>query len=135
MALCPTSTSCSMDGSRNRREDTQGDRLVVEKLDEPQPRAATAVALAGLELVGDRLDDRDPEPSLGEVVVGPGTVGVEAGTFVGDLDDEPVGLQLVQDLDDAFATLAVSVPHGVRAGFGHGELQVTEGFLAKRPQP
>ena len=46
------------------------------------------------------------------------------------LDDEPVGLELVQDLHRALAVL-VAVAHGVRAGLGHGELEVAERLFAE----
>ena len=67
---------------------------------EAKPRAAAVTSLAGLELVGDRLDDRDPEPALGEVLLRRAvTGGVESRPIVGNLDNESIGLELVQDLD------------------------------------
>ena len=59
--------------------------------------------------------------------------GVEPGAVVRDLDDEPVGQELVHDLDDAVAVV-VAVAHGVRARLGHGELQVAERLLARAAQ-
>jgi hypothetical protein len=86
-------------------------------------------ALANLELVGERLDDRDPETALGELLgveraarIGRG---VEALAFVGHLDDELVRMELVEDLDVPVSA-RVGMAHGVRAGLGQGELQVAE---------
>ena len=64
-----------------------------------------SACLPSLELVGDRSDDRDPEPALGETVIHrPVSGGVEPRAVVRNLDDDPVGLELVHDLDDAFAS-------------------------------
>ena len=56
---------------------------------------------ADLELVGDRADDRDPEAAFVEARPPSAELGlgVEALAVVGDLDHEPVGLELVDDLD------------------------------------
>src|SRR5512133_3134266 len=114
MDLCPTLTSWSIATPRRVQHDTRGILhekallgLALQKLHEPEPGAVAVRALAGLELVRDRLDDRDPEPALGEVVLqGPVAGGLEAGTVVRHLDDEPVGQELVHDLD---RSLAISV--------------------------
>jgi len=42
----------------------------VEHLDEAQPRPAAVLTHPDLDVVGDRADDRDPEPALGQVVLG-----------------------------------------------------------------
>src|SRR6266508_2111742 len=122
-------------GESRRQHDTQGDRLVVEKLDETEPRAAPGATLARLELVCDRLDDGDPEPALPEILrARPAARDVEAGTVVGHLDHEPIRLEVVRDLDDSLAPFDVPVSHGVRAGLRDGELQVAERLLTQRPQ-
>ena len=48
-----------------------------------------------------------------------------------DLDDEPVGVQLVHDLDEPGA-VAVGMPDGVRARLGQRELQVAEHLRRER---
>ena len=57
--------------------------------------------------------------------------GLEALALVDDHDDEPVGVELVGDLDRALAA-RVGVPDRVRAGLGQRELQVAEHLLAER---
>ena len=60
-------------------------------------------ALANFELVGQRFDDRDPEPALGQLVLGQGVARLggrlEALALVDDLDHELVVVELVEDLD------------------------------------
>src|SRR5438105_15193359 len=77
-------------------------RRLPEELDDAEPRPAALPAVAQLELVRERLDDRDAEPALGELLLirCPAAI-VEAAPVVGDLDHEPVGTELVDDLDDA----------------------------------
>src|SRR5215218_7796849 len=105
--------------------------LGVQVFHEAKPGAAPAASLAGLELVGEGLDDRDSEAALGKSLVHRTVAGsVESGAVVCNLDDKPVGLQLVQDLDRPLAVL-IAVPDRVRAGLRHGELQVAEGLLAE----
>src|SRR6478735_762452 len=103
-------------------------------LDEAEARAALG-ALADLELVGERLDDRDPEAALGELVVIERAARVdrriESLALVDDLDDEPVLVELVDDLDGAFA-VSVGMPDGVRARLRQRELQVAEHLLRQR---
>src|SRR5207247_2658556 len=85
--------------------------LVREKLDEPQPGAAV-FARTDLDLVGERADDLDPEAALLELVVVPVAVlELETGPLVPDLDHEPVGLQLVDDLDVALPPILIRMPH------------------------
>src|SRR5581483_5308732 len=84
----------------------------LQPLGEPEARAAVG-ALGDLELVGERFDDRDPEAAFREVVRverrrGRGR-GLEALATVAHLDDEPVGMELVDDLHDPVA-VAVRMP-------------------------
>src|SRR5262245_34337809 len=110
-------------------------RLLLQEFHEAESRPTAVHLLAGLELVRDRLDDRDPETALGESVFHWTVAGsVEPGTVVGDLDDEPVVEERVDDLDRAL-TVVVTVSHGVRAGLRHRELHVAERLLAQPAQP
>ena len=91
--------------------------------------------LADLELVGERLDDRDTEPAFREIVVGARVLArsrrLEALAVITDFDDEPICVELVEDLDRA-VTVAVGVADGVRARLGQRQLQVAEHLLGKR---
>src|SRR5438105_13532257 len=83
-------------GPRPRRRITA---LLGQQLYEPQTRALPALATAQLELVGERADDRDPEAAFGQLFLVPDRLRVvEAAAVVADLDDEAVGLELVEDL-------------------------------------
>src|SRR5215210_7206227 len=105
--------------------------LLGEELDEAKPRAA-ALALSDLDLVGERADDRDAEPALGQLLAVAGRLAkLEAAAGVADLDREPVALQLVDDVDAA-ETFAVGVLDRVRAGLGQRELEVVERLVGER---
>src|SRR5437868_12776281 len=112
---------------------TVGPALVRQELDEPEPGTAL-LAGADLDLVGEGADDLDSETALLELAL----VAVllveqlEAGTLVAYLDHEPVGLQLIDDLDVALAAVLVGVAHRVRAGLGQRELQVVERLVRDR---
>ena len=110
--------------------------LIGQELDEPQPGAAV-VTRADLDLVCERADDLDPETALVElsVLAVHGALRVETRPGVADLDHEPVRLELVEDLDLAFAAVGVRVPDGVRAGLGQRELQVVKRLVRERPDP
>src|SRR5207244_7846407 len=116
-----------MVGPRRARNGIGGLR---QELDEPEA-GPLAVALAKLELVRERLDDRDSEAALDEVVL-PGLRRpmLEAVAVVRDLDREPVGLQLVEDLDVS-PVLGIGVTDGVRARLRERELQVGKGFVGE----
>ena len=108
----------------------------VEDLGEAQPRAAALRAARQDELVGDRANDRDAETSFGEVLeVAQLAVfrRVEALPFVVHLDDEPVAVELVRDLD-ATAAAGVRMADGIRRGLGERELEVGDELLRDRPQ-
>ena len=87
-----------------------------------------------MELVGDGADDRDPEAALDELVLveaREGRLGVEPVAVVGDLDDELVRMQLVEQLDRPVAAF-VRVPDGVGARLGERELEIGERFALER---
>src|SRR5205807_6426230 len=92
-------------------------------------------AFPDLELIGEGLDDRDSEAPFRQLVVhgrgAPPGRRLEALTLVGDLDDELVGVQLVDDLDRAVG-IAVRVPDRVRTGFRQRELEIAEHLLTQR---
>ena len=67
---------------------------------------------------------RPPSDELVAAVERRCLVGIEAVAVVDDLDREPVGLQLVRDLDVTVAARAVRMPHRVRHRFGQRELEV-----------
>ena len=56
---------------------------------------------------------------------------LEALAVVGHLDDEPVGMELVEDLHAALP-VGVRVAHGVRAGLGERELEIAQDLLRER---
>src|SRR6267143_3088775 len=103
--------------SRRRRCATSVESVQV--LDEAQARSSLR-AFPDLELVGERLDDRNPQASLGQLLVLQGAARrgrrLEALALVHDLHDELVVVQLVDDLDRSLA-VAVGVPNRVRTGF------------------
>src|SRR5262249_51881613 len=111
-------------------------RSAGEALDEPQPRAA-AVGPADLELVGERLDDRDPEAALLEVVrllAGTHAVVLEPLAGVRHFDDESIVVQLVENLDHTLAAV-VGVTDRVRARLRKRELEIGEHVLGESAQP
>src|SRR5262245_6848765 len=105
--------------------------LILDELYEAEAGSLPAGAWTELELVRKLADDRDAEAPLGERA-GVGCRAVcdrEPFSVIRDLDDEPVGMELVHDLHGALAPVAISVPHGVRAGLGHGELEIAQRLL------
>ena len=76
-----------------------------------------------------------PRPPSSRSSSAPGCVGVrvEAAAGVADLDREPVGQQLVDDVDAAGTVLAVRVLDRVRTGLGQRELQIVQGLVRDRP--
>ena len=76
----------------------------AEALDEAEPRAAARRARADLELVGERRMIAIPSPPSDSSSARRPRASrrrLEALALVGDLDHEPVGVELVEDLDDA----------------------------------
>src|SRR5437763_10835708 len=128
--LCPTLTSWSKVAGPYRYELRSAGQL----LHEPQPRTA-AVRATDLELVGERLDDRDAEAAFGELVglVRLHLVVLEPLAGVRHLDDEAIVVELVQDLHHPLAAV-VGVSNRVRTGLGQCELQIGEHVLRKRAQ-
>src|SRR4051812_39482502 len=114
------------------RENYAASACPLEMLHEAQSRAAAAGCGFDLELVGDRADDLDAEPTLRQLVTveGRSLVGVEPLAVVDDLDHDPVRGELVGDVDVAVAARAVRVPDGVGHGFGERELQVGHRVVA-----
>ena len=51
-----------------------------------------------------------------------------------DLDDETVGMELIDDVDRAFASVSIRMANGVRACLGHGQLQIAENLLGERTE-
>src|SRR5437763_810530 len=93
----------------------------LKPLDEAEVRAAVG-PVADLELVREGPDDRDAEPAFRELVRGraaPCVRRLEALAAIPDLDHEAIGVELVEDLDEALAA-RVGVAHGVRARLGQG---------------
>ncbi len=58
---------------------------------------------------------------------------IEALAVVHDLDHEPIGVELVADVDRAF-TVGVGVANGVGAGLGQRELEIGERLVAERAE-
>src|SRR5947208_1651788 len=104
-------------GERSREYSPGG---LVQGFLEPQARSFAPGLSADLHLVSNRADDRNPETAFGELIgTALGCRGIEALALVGDLDDEPVGVELVRDLDDAgVVALCVRVPDRVGRGLG-----------------
>ena len=77
-----------------------------------------------------------PRPPSGEVVgTAVGDQRIEALALVGDFDDEPVGEQLVRDLDDTHVLVAVRVPDRVGRGLGQRQLEVREQLVGQLAEP
>src|SRR5437764_3702612 len=114
----------------------ENNELVGEELRETQPGAPAVGTFADLELVGERPDDRDPEPTFGQLLRSLDGLSLpEAGAAVGDLDDEPVRPELVDDLDEACSAVAVGVADRVRARLGQSQLEVAERLVGDWAQP
>src|SRR5207302_10559002 len=68
-----------------------------------------------LDLVGDRPDDRDPEPALRQFFRSSLRLGeIESSALVGHFDHQPVRQELIRALDDSCVVVAVRVADGVR---------------------
>src|SRR5437588_622428 len=111
-------------------------RWLTQRFLEPQPRSSSTGLRSDLDLVGDRADDRDSEPSLRE----PGGVGarvgrVEALAVVGHLDHETIGEQLEDDLDHAGVLFTVGVPDRIGRRLGERKLEIGDELVRKGAQP
>src|SRR4029453_2641660 len=135
--LVPTLTSESIRGLRPRaRARIPGLTRVLDELYEPEARTLPVHSGAGLELVRSPADARDAEAALVEHLFRHRRRFGERETLavVGHLDDEPVGMKLVDDLDRSFAAAAVCVPDGCRACLGHRELEIAERLVREAPE-
>src|SRR6266496_1943771 len=124
-------------GERSREYSPSGLVPLDQGFRETQARPSAAGLSADLDLVRDRTDDRDAEPSFGELVgMALGGSRIESLTVVGDLDDEPVGMELVGDLDHTHVPgLSVRVADRVRCGLGQRQLEIREELVGQLTEP
>src|SRR6185312_17324271 len=96
---------------------------LVQAFLEAESRSFALGPRADLDAVGDRPDDRDAEPALGQLVRRAfGRLRIEPFALVDHLDYEPVGQQQVGDLDHAGVLLPIRVPDRIGRGFRECEL-------------
>src|ERR671910_903085 len=110
--------------------------LCLDELYEPEPRSLPALSRSELELVRELANDRDPETTFVEPIL---TDKCRFGdreprAVVAHLDDEPVGMELVDDLDRALAPVTVGVPDRVGARLGNGEFETAQCLVRNPPR-